>query len=147
MPTGVQESFRESWWYATLAEAERAQLETEVAACGRDYSARKRVWRRWGHKCRRRDGRYRDYERARGLKRHYGLTASAYQALLDSQVGCCAVCHTTRGNSRSDRLFVDHDHATGKVRGLLCGRCNTILRRMGDDLDGVMRFVAYLRRQ
>lgn len=43
-------------------------------------------------------------------------------------------------------LAVDHCHVTGKIRGLLCTRCNVALAAVGDNLEGVMRFVEYLRR-
>lgn len=45
--------------------------------------------------------------------------------MLTAQNGHCAVCPATRGNSRRIHLFVDHNHVTGKVRGLLCGTHNT----------------------
>ena len=61
------------------------------------------------------------------LKR-YGLTAGAYNKLLKAQHNCCAIC----GRHKSlftKRLHVDHDHDTGKVRGLLCTGCNWNLER------------------
>ena len=51
----------------------------------------------------------------------YGLEGDAYADLLKSQGGKCAIC---RARPKSKRLAVDHDHATGAVRGLLCSRCN-----------------------
>jgi hypothetical protein len=51
----------------------------------------------------------------------YGLTGNDYGALLERQGGRCAIC---RARPKSKRLAVDHDHATGAVRGLLCSRCN-----------------------
>lgn len=56
----------------------------------------------------------------------YGLTEDAYVKLWNSQGGKCAIC------SHSYRLVVDHDHATGRVRGLLCAKCNTALGALGD---------------
>lgn len=57
------------------------------------------------------------------LKRKYGITLDEYNALLVSQNSCCAIC----GNHTSQykrKLHVDHNHSNGKVRGLLCVRCN-----------------------
>lgn len=52
------------------------------------------------------------------------LSPDEYEALLEAQGGVCAIC----GNPPAKRrLSVDHDHATGKVRGLLCFRCNRAL--------------------
>jgi len=62
------------------------------------------------------------------LKIKYNLTPEKYQAIHDAQGGVCAICLepesflTPKGNIRP--LAVDHDHNTGKVRGLLCDRCN-----------------------
>jgi len=56
--------------------------------------------------------------------RQLGVTDEAYEALLDAQGGGCAICGA---KPKTRRLHVDHDHATGKVRGLLCHRCNRAL--------------------
>ena len=57
------------------------------------------------------------------LKYYYDLTTDDYNELLQNQGGCCAVCgkHQSKLKRRFD---IDHDHTTGKVRGLLCGGCN-----------------------
>lgn len=56
------------------------------------------------------------------LKKLYGITVEQYNEMLESQGGVCAICHDN--NIRELKLAVDHDHETGKVRGLLCDRCN-----------------------
>ena len=68
------------------------------------------------------------YARDKMLKARYGITSKEYDSMLSSQGGGCAVCNTTNpGNGRGDRFFdVDHCHATGRVRGLLCRRCNIV---------------------
>lgn len=53
-----------------------------------------------------------------------GITDADYFALLKAQGGHCAICPST---PKTRRLHVDHDHATGAVRGLLCHRCNRAL--------------------
>lgn len=72
----------------------------------------------------------------------YGLTVADYQALLDKQGGTCALCGVPPADGR--RLAVDHDHVTGRVRGLLCQRCNGGLGALGDDVAGLQRAIAYL---
>ena len=58
-------------------------------------------------------------------KRVYGLSELDYSNLLLSQNGRCAICHRTPEEAKQNRaLLVDHNHITGKVRGLLCSRCN-----------------------
>lgn len=67
------------------------------------------------------------------FRRLYGLSLEEYDFLYEAQEGRCAICREprprrSRGKERSERrLSVDHDHRSGKVRGLLCYRCNTTL--------------------
>jgi Recombination endonuclease VII len=60
--------------------------------------------------------------RDRYLRKTYGITEAQYNELLAYQGGCCAIC---RKPPKGRRLAVDHDHKTGKVRGLLCYFCNS----------------------
>ncbi len=81
------------------------------------------------------------------LWKEYKLSTEAYNALLKSQGGKCGVCGCISGGGKhKGHLHVDHCHATGRIRGLLCYQCNTALGKLGDDLAGVLRFVSYLRR-
>ena len=67
--------------------------------------------------------------RARELYKRYGLSVEAYATMVAGQKGMCAICSQT-----SDKpLVVDHDHVTGKIRGLLCGRCNLGIGLFDDD--------------
>ena len=79
-------------------------------------------------------------QRDRQLQRLYGITAKDYDRLLAKQRGGCAICRRPCTSGR--RLAVDHDHQTGKVRGLLCGKCNVAVGLMADDIS---RFVAAAR--
>lgn len=56
------------------------------------------------------------------LKARYGITTEQYEAMLVSQRGLCAICREPQEGNR--QMAVDHNHETGKVRGLLCDRCN-----------------------
>lgn len=56
--------------------------------------------------------------------RRFGLTIAAYGLILESQGGRCAICLAA---PKDTRLHVDHNHRTGKVRGLLCFQCNALL--------------------
>ena len=86
---------------------------------------------------------HRDYQWERNLMRHYGITVDDYNRMFADQNGCCAICK--RHQSEFRRSFaVDHDHETGKVRGLLCISCNRGLGYLGDDIDRLMAAVAYL---
>jgi hypothetical protein len=67
--------------------------------------------------------------------------------LFEQQDGKCAICGKTHGhvtvNGVKTKLAVDHDHATGKIRGLLCSRCNRGIGYLGE--ENLTRAVAYLK--
>ena len=76
----------------------------------------------------------------------YGLVEEDLQNLLDKQRGCCDICYTSLINPDSISTYnIDHCHATGKVRGLLCSRCNIVLGKVGDDDDILLSMIDYLR--
>lgn len=96
----------------------------------------------------------RDRIRADSLERNcrrHGITVEDYSRLLARQGGGCAICSARpepRGEGRhrpNDVLHVDHDHATGRVRGLLCHGCNCAIGFMEDDTDRLLAAVAYLK--
>ncbi len=74
----------------------------------------------------------------------YGLSPEQYQAMMIEQDGRCAICCTSEWGGRSKKPNVDHDHVTGKVRGLLCEACNLGLGKFGDDPERVRAAAAYL---
>ena len=63
--------------------------------------------------------------RRRALKDLYAMTPDDYDRMLNDQEGRCAICRTPQPVGK--RLNIDHDHKTGKVRGLLCIKCNVAL--------------------
>ena len=79
------------------------------------------------------------------LKRTYGITADEYWKLFEDQKGMCKICERKDcGRKGSERLYVDHDHATGKVRGLLCQHCNQLLGASRDNTNILKNAVNYL---
>jgi len=66
------------------------------------------------------------WDRNKRLKNTYGITQKEYDAMLRSQHGRCAICRS-RSTHFKYGLAVDHNHKTGKVRGLLCIKCNTAI--------------------
>lgn len=75
----------------------------------------------------------------------YGITLEDYDDLLQEQEFKCGVCKR-HVSELSQPLFVDHDHTTGVVRGLLCIRCNTSIGGLGDSIDGLLAAIEYLRK-
>ena len=85
--------------------------------------------------------------RAYRLKRLYGITVVQYDRMFDLQGGKCFVC-MWKPTEKSRRLCVDHDHKDGRVRGLLCYRCNKRLLGRGLDDSALHRMAAlYLERE
>jgi hypothetical protein len=73
------------------------------------------------------------------LKLRYGIDAAEAQLLIEQQGGTCAICRT------KPAVHVDHDHATGRVRGILCFACNRGLGKASDSIDVLKAMIAYLR--
>jgi hypothetical protein len=79
--------------------------------------------------------------------RRYGLTVQEYQDLLAAQGNRCAICQRKWGRGWNGHVpHIDHCHTTGRVRGLLCGECNTAIGRFGDDPALLRRAADYLER-
>lgn len=79
------------------------------------------------------------------LQKRYGLSAGKYARLLSAQGGGCAICGV-RSNPNGTRLAVDHCHITGRVRGILCRKCNTGVGQLGDKPQRLRAAVAYLEK-
>lgn len=75
------------------------------------------------------------------LRRLYGITINDFESLWANQGQVCAICKT-KPNKRSP--FVDHDHSTGRVRGIVCYKCNTALGMIGDNLETAWAIIDYL---
>lgn len=91
------------------------------------------------------------YDRAWNLDRKYGMTIGQYQTMLAEQGGVCACCkkaetHMHKKSGKLKDLAVDHDHASGRVRGLLCFNCNQGIGRLQDDPALLRAAAAYLER-
>ena len=84
------------------------------------------------------------------LKLYYGITLKEYENLLKKQDELCAICkeeeRTIDGRTGLiKRLAVDHNHKSGKVRGLLCNRCNRVIGYLGESNDLIEKIEKYLK--
>lgn len=79
------------------------------------------------------------------LKKHYNMSVEDYNSLYDRQNGSCACCGANSTEFRRG-LHVDHDHITGKIRGLLCTKCNPGLGYFDDSIKKLQLAVAYLEK-
>ena len=79
-------------------------------------------------------------KRVKNLRDRYKLSPSDYAALVKNQKGMCLGC------GKSEKLCIDHDHITGKVRGLLCFSCNMALGFIQDNPDILRNLAVYLEK-
>lgn len=90
-----------------------------------------------------------EYSRKHSLKKNHGLSLDQYDAMWLEQIGVCAICHKAEKRQqlawRKDELSVDHDHKTGKIRGLLCRDCNRAIGLLKDSQQLLLDAVGYLR--
>jgi hypothetical protein len=73
----------------------------------------------------------------------YKLTRGEWHAMFDKQKGCCAICGESQDNLNHP-LEIDQDHVTGKIRGLLCRKCNSGIALLGDDIERLKIAIGYL---
>lgn len=75
-----------------------------------------------------------------GRAKSYGLSRDQFIAATKEANGHCRICQ------KPSKLVIDHDHETGAVRGLLCGKCNTMLGMADENLVTLLRAVVYLKK-
>lgn len=85
---------------------------------------------------------YRQTRRTTILKNRYGITEDDYDRMFVQQDGLCAIC---RKPSMRQNFDVDHDHESGKVRGLLCNNCNRGLGHLQDSVLVLEAAIRYLK--
>jgi phage terminase large subunit-like protein len=81
--------------------------------------------------------------RSRHYKKTYSISVKEYDDMVEKQQGACAICGTHQDDPPK-RLYVDHDHETGAVRGLLCMHCNAGLGHFRDSQGLMLRAIKYL---
>ena len=81
-------------------------------------------------------------DKGRILQRVFGITIEQYREMHTRQGSVCAICLGPQQGGKS--LCVDHCHKTGKVRGLLCTKCNSAIGKLGDDPLMLQRAIDYL---
>jgi hypothetical protein len=120
----------------SLTSIDKENGTADCAVCGPNASIRVRNDKRRPVEC----------KGARAIRRRrnwrsvaYGLTFDEFSEMLKQQDGRCAIC-----GDQPEKLDVDHDHDTGKVRALLCPPCNRGLGQFRDRIGVVLAAVAYL---
>lgn len=77
------------------------------------------------------------------LRWDYGITLLEYNRMFTAQEGCCAICKTAEPG-RGKHFFVDHEHVSKRIRGLLCSHCNLALGKFRDDPELLLSAATYL---
>lgn len=85
---------------------------------------------------------YKLIQRKYKLKK-FGITLEYYEQMIKEQNNCCAICKTSQ-EKLTKLLSIDHDHKTGKVRGLLCGKCNRALGYFNDNIKTIEKAIEYV---
>lgn len=78
------------------------------------------------------------------LKFNYGITEADYGSMLAMQTSRCGICGTDKLTGKWKRFAVDHDHTTGRVRGLLCNECNRGIGLLKDNPDILRKAAEYI---
>jgi hypothetical protein len=140
--------FSHSAWHKKRF-AENVQYREKIRAAWRRYrethkeeiNERRRVRRRTDNAFRdKQRASKRAWERQKRYREVYGISLADYEAMLERQRGACAICKKS-----DEALCVDHCHACGKVRGLLCAKCNSALGFCNDSPEHLLAAVAYLQ--
>jgi hypothetical protein len=83
-------------------------------------------------------------QREWSYSRRYGITPAEYDQMLSNQNGVCKICGSKDSKKGGHRFMVDHCHTTGRVRGLLCGPCNSAIGLLGDNISTLQNAINYL---
>ncbi len=155
----MQESWREDFWSFVRDVPERPEKSIAwrpdpTKPWGRDNfywkenrsssEEYKEYTREWHRKARATNP---DYYLSQDLQRNYGVTLEWYREQLSKQNNVCAICEqseTTVIRGKVIAMPVDHDHTTGKARGLLCTKCNRGLGLFRDNIDFLQSAISYL---
>lgn len=125
-------SARRKEWYAANREREIERVRQWQQANHERYVAKQAEYR----------ARSERDDRPGHLRRKFGMTVEDYDRMCAEQGGVCAICG--RRPREGTHLHVDHDHETGRVRGLLCFSCNVAVGQLQHDPTRIVRAADYL---
>ncbi len=82
--------------------------------------------------------------KSRMLKHRYGISIEDYNIMYENQNGACGICNEQRHLGTDNGLYVDHNHKTGAVRGLLCPNCNAAIGKLKESQELLLSAIQYL---
>lgn len=130
-----------------VSRVRKSGFDPHCRQCHRDYRKNNssEISKRQKEYYKQNKSQFKDYE----LSKAYGISIDEYNSLLAKQNGVCAICktpETSKNNEGSVRnLAVDHDHRSGRVRGLVCMSCNTSLGLFKDNTTFLFNAAQYLQ--
>jgi len=80
------------------------------------------------------------------IEKNHGVSREWYLAQLEKQGNKCACCGRDFSKLKSKEIHVDHDHRTGKVRGIICMKCNFALGDVNDSIERIQKVIDYLKK-
>ena len=116
------------------------QLTAQTRWRNKNRGQYRKLARDWYH-------RHQEASRKYVYKDRYGITVEMYEKKLAEQGGLCAICHQPPNPKfRITKLVVDHDHEHGRLRDLLCDKCNKVLGLANDDPTILLDAFTYLKK-
>lgn len=85
-----------------------------------------------------------DWKKDKNLKYRFGITLEQYTSMLEKQNNCCDICKRHKSKFKRS-LAVDHCHKTGKIRGLLCSKCNGNIGKVYESIELLQNMIDYLK--
>jgi hypothetical protein len=126
----------------TKRHPERVKQSQKMSGHKRKYDEAAKEWH--GAYRKKYQEKNRELMRSKRMFKRYGITQVEYDRLLKIQNHKCAICGKAKNGSRP-HFDIDHNHESGRVRGLLCGSCNRGLGLIGDAIDRLLNTINYLK--
>lgn len=117
---------KQNEWRKNNPEKRKAQKQRQIEKNGTWYSKNKLLYK------------------YRSIEKNYGISKEEYLEMLSKQNNKCLICDTHESKFKRG-LAVDHDHITGKIRGLLCHYCNGGLGHFKDNIENMIKAIEYLK--
>lgn len=135
---------RRYWCNPCYAKRQKTYYQNDPNGAAKRLANKKRLQRSWD-KSRREEERRKSY--ARALKKRYGISSADFYSMLDRQDNKCFICfdhlHPVGGRG-FNQVHIDHCHATGMVRSILCGHCNRMLGMAKENAATLRRAADYI---
>jgi len=128
---------------------DKNRKDGHVCTCKECYNIRSRKnWHKYKEKDNKRKREYHrkhpEQARSRHLHCRYGITLDDYNNIFKEQNGRCAICGRHQMELKN-KLYIDHNHVTGAIRGLLCSKCNSVIGLVFEDVNILKEVICYLK--